>query len=219
MKENAFSRWFDGRPLRERGALLLAAAVVLLFLVNLIVLEPLGRKRSALQGELARLQTAVTELGAQEKVILARRTVDPDSQRRKRLAVLEEEAAKLQKRLVSNIVNLVPPEEMVKLLRQLLAEQKGLTLVSLENMAPEQVNISSGGAEGEQQASLRVYRHSLKLVFTGKYLDLLQYLRRLQQLERILIWEEVDIETEEYPQATVRLQVHTISLSQGWIGG
>ena len=48
---------------------------------------------------------------------------------------------------------------------------------------------------------------------------MLAYLRQLEQLPRSMVWEDVAIETVRYPETIVRLQVHTLSLTEGWIGG
>ena len=51
------------------------------------------------------------------------------------------------------------------------------------------------------------------------YLGLLAYLRQLDQLPRLLVWEEVAVETQEYPATTIRLRVYTLGLSEEWLGG
>jgi MSHA biogenesis protein MshJ len=55
--------------------------------------------------------------------------------------------------------------------------------------------------------------------FSGDYLTLLKYLRQLEDLPRSMVWEEVEVKSDDYPEATVRLQVYTLSLTEGWIGG
>jgi MSHA biogenesis protein MshJ len=64
-----------------------------------------------------------------------------------------------------------------------------------------------------------LYRHRLRMEFSGDYLTMLKYLRQLEDLPRAMVWEKVEIESDDYPDATVRLQVYTLSLTEGWIGG
>jgi len=59
----------------------------------------------------------------------------------------------------------------------------------------------------------------LQLTFSGDYLALLRYLRDLEELPRQLVWEDIAIETAEYPKSRVHLRVSTLSLREGWIGG
>jgi MSHA biogenesis protein MshJ len=106
---------------------------------------------------------------------------------------------------------------MPELLKELLTRQDDLQLISLENLVPQRLNFNQQKIPDEFSPTL--YRHSLSMTFSGNYLTMLKYLKQLEQLPRTLIWEEVEILNENYPQATVRLQVYTLSLKEGWIGG
>lgn len=211
------SQWYDQRPLRERVILVICVAVVLVFLTNLLVFQPLSRQRERARGEVAKLNVSVAELKAQEAMIEARKGIDPDRENRARLDSLIQQAEKLQHQLNTNIVTLVSPREMPELLKDLLTQQNNLQLLSLENLTPERLDLDDQVAVDVVVPTL--YRHRLRLEFSGDYLTLLKYLRQLEQLPRSMVWEEVDVESHEYPKATVRLQVYTLSLTEGWIGG
>lgn len=208
---------YDQRPLRERVLLLLCAVVVLIFLVSVFVLQPLSRWTKASRHELTEIKNNLVELKARETIVVARKKTDPNQENLRRLEVLEQESTKLEQDLKASIVNLVAPREIPQLLKDLLTQQKKLHLNSLENLPPERIIL-------DQQASLDtagpvLYRHALRMEFTGDYLTLLRYLKQLKQLPRGLVWDEVDIETVTYPAAKVRIQVSTLSLTEGWIGG
>ncbi|MFK5926758.1 MAG: type II secretion system protein GspM [Desulfuromusa sp.] len=210
-------QWYDQRPQRERIVLLVCVVVVLLFLVNFLVLQPFSKQRNAARRELTELNASVAELQNRELQVKIRQATDPDKDNRKRLDVLEQESKKLQQQLKDNIVNLVSPREMPELLKDLLTQQKKLQLLSLENLSPELLKL--GEKVAEDTLLPKLYRHRLRMEFSGDYLTLLKYLRQLEQLPRSMVWEEIEVESEEYPQATVRLQVYTLSLTEGWIGG
>ncbi|MDX2493509.1 MAG: type II secretion system protein GspM [Desulfuromusa sp.] len=211
------SQWYDQRPQRERVILLVCAVIVLLFLVNLLVLQTFSKQRVAARSEGEKLKTSVAELKGQEAIILVRKGTDPDKENRARLDVLAQESENLQQQLKANIVNLVSPREMPELLKDLLTQQSSLQLLSLENLAPELLKLGDQVAVDVVLPTL--YRHRLQMEFSGDYLTLLKYLRQLEQLPRSMVWEEVEVESNEYPKATVRLQVYTLSLTEGWIGG
>ena len=147
----------------------------------------------------------------------ARRANDPDKANRERGVALEQEIATLNQTLQTNIVTLVPPREMSGFLKDLLTQQKKLKLIALENLPPEELKF--GNNENGETVQPKLYRHRLRLEFSGDYLTLLKYLQQLEDLPRSLVWEEVEVETEAYPRARVRLQVYTLSLTEGWIGG
>ena len=214
---SSLTGWYDQRPLRERVVLLVGAALILMFLVSYLLIHPVDRKNDQVKNQIAGVETNLTELKIKEDVILARKDVDPERNDRERLASLQEKSAKLEQQLQEGIVNLVPPQEMPELLKDLLTRQDRLELISLENLAPQRLIFSR--QEGEEDVAPKLYRHSLRMTFSGDYLTLLKYLYQLEQLPRTLIWEDVEITNDEYPHATVRLQVYSLSLMEGWIGG
>ena len=211
------SMWFNQRPQRERIVLLVCVVVVLLFLMNLLVLQPFSKQRVSAQREMAELKTSLAELNNRELEVQGRQKNDPDKKNRERLAVLEQETEKLQQQLKTNIVNLVSPKEMPELLKALLTQQRKLQLLSLENLAPELLEMD--GLVATDAVFPPLYRHRLRMEFSGDYLTLLKYLRQLEDLPRSMVWEEVEVKSDDYPEATVRLQVYTLSLTEGWIGG
>ena len=46
----------------------------------------------------------------------------------------------------------------------------------------------------------------------------LRYLQALEALPWRFFWDSVDYQVIAYPQSTVRLKLHTLSLSEDWIG-
>jgi len=209
--------WYDERPKRERIVLLVCVVIVLVFLLNLLVLEPNSLQRKRAHSEVSQLQVDIADLMVRSAEVEARRADDPDKANRERGAALEQEIATLNQKLQTNIVTLVPPQEMSGFLKDLLTQQKKLKLISLENLPPEELKI--GDNENDKTVQPKLYRHRLRLEFSGDYLTLLKYLQQLEDLPRSLVWEEVEVETETYPRARVRLQVYTLSLTEGWIGG
>ncbi|MCF6266319.1 MAG: type II secretion system protein GspM [Desulfuromusa sp.] len=218
-KAESLSQWYDQRSQRERIVLLICIVIVLLFLVNLFVLQPYFKQCNAARSEVTELRQSVADLQNREAVIRARKGSDPDKENRLRLEVLTQEAEKLHHQLEANIVSLVSPREMPALLKDLLTQQKKLQLLSLENLSPELLQLDKQVSEDVVLPTL--YRHRLRMEFSGDYLTLLKYLRQLEQLPRAMVWEEVEVAVASagYPKATVRLQVYTLSLTEGWIGG
>ncbi|MDJ0623051.1 MAG: type 4a pilus biogenesis protein PilO [Desulfocapsaceae bacterium] len=209
--------WYNQRPLRERILLLLAVSAVVLYGSYLLLLQPLGRRTESARQEIVQMQTRQLELQALTQTVEARKNVDPDRQNRQKLAILEKEIAEMQQDLQAGLENLVSPAEMPALLKDLLTQEKKLRLLSLENKAPERIVL--GNVDTSESASAIVYRHPLRMKFSGDYMTLLAYLRQLEELPRTLVWEKVDIATDNYPEATVNLEVYTLSLKEGWIGG
>ena len=219
MKASTFSltQWFDKRVKRERIILLVCAVVVIVFVLNLLVLEPISQKRRMVTKSVSDLRSELDNLVFEEAIIVERRANDPDEKNRLRIVALETELTQLRQQLEGNIVNLVAPADIPELLKSLLTQQKKLKLENLKNLSPEIVDLKLPTDKNVVVPNL--YRHRLNLEFSGDYLTILKYLHQLEQFPRALAWEDIIIETDKYPQVTVRMQVYTLSLSEGWIGG
>lgn len=213
----SLTQWYQLRPLRERVLLLFCLLVVLFFVWDSLVMNPISLRKKNLRSQVGQLQAELTELAGREQLVLVRKDYDPDRENRLQLERLQAELAKNQRQLEESVVNLISPQEMSVLLKDLLVRQKQLRLLSLENLPAEALQV--GEQVAEQQFAPALYRHRLRLEFSGDYLATLAYLKKIEDLPRRMVWEEVEIETQEYPQAKVRLQVYTLSLTKGWIGG
>ena len=209
--------WYDERTLRERGVLLICLLIVLYFLVDMLLLTPMANRIRAQHSAAEKSRYHLIELQAVAQQIEARKSFDPDREERVRLAALNAEYDRLQSQLRENVVKLIAPREMPALLKELLLRQHKLQLFSLENFPAEELKIGDAAADEKQVPHL--YRHRLRMEFGGDYLSTLAYLRKLGELPRNLMWDELEIETMEYPQARVRFEVFTLSLEPGWIGG
>jgi len=210
-------QWYVKRPLRERVILFVGLLVVVFFLWNLAVLLPLEQQKKLVKTKMDQVNANLVELEAREQVVTARREVDPDRENRQRLAILQQELIKSRAQLAEKVVSLISPQEMPELLKELLRRQKRLQLTRLENLPPEELSL--GEKVSEQPLSAGLYRHRLQIEFAGDYLSTLRYLRELEKLPGNLVWQQLEIETLEYPKAKVSLEVFTLSLDPGWIGG
>lgn len=126
-----------------------------------------------------------------------------------RKAALESELAELDARLANITEVLIPPQQMVAVLRELL-DNSDLTLTRLELQPVTEVRSADVG-----QSAL--YQHKLELTLSGTFDDLSAYLNALETLPWHLFWDRLSIETLNYPQLRIRLDVHTLSDQEVWM--
>jgi len=225
----------DALSLRERALLFLAVIAVLYLLWEQALMAPLERERRAAQAAIGQATARIAALDAEAAAIVRRHREDPNAPLRARERELRAAIAEVDARLAELTVGLIAPREMARVLEAVLARDAGLRLVRLENrgrrplLAPRaqepaeqgQEREAAGGpaaAAGGEGALPRIWRHDVRLELEGSFLAALRYLKALERLDRRFFWDGVVVQVERYPKARVRIDVHTLSLEEGWIG-
>lgn len=202
----------NARAPRERLLLAAALAVVLLLAWDVAVRAPMAQQRDADERRIEQLQREIDSFES-SRVQLARQlggeeAADPAARLQDRLERVDEMLAERTLRVIS-------PQQMVAVLRDVLEDASGLSLMALRNRGSEPVLNESGSGD---DAVPRVFRHRVELVVRGDYFTLLEYLERLEGLGWQLQWDALAIETVDYPQAEATLELSTLSLAEDWIG-
>lgn len=214
-----FAQWIDRQSLRERIALFVSVLVVLIVCSFALYFDPQASRHAEIKGQISALKAALVSLDNQAKAIKVRGQSDPNREYRARQRELQTNLDRLDDRLRALTVDLISPREMATVLRDLLVRQKGMRLAHLENYPAEDL---LAGAEkkdrDKNERRIHLYRHPMRIVFSGTYLQALAYLRSLEKLPRKLFWDELEIVVNDHPQAEISLTVHTLSLKKGWIG-
>ena len=70
----------------------------------------------------------------------------------------------------------------------------------------------------ESQLGGQVFSHGLVIEFQGDFFATLSYLQYLEDLTGNFFWDTLDFQIQQWPMATVTLQIHTLSTDRGFIG-
>lgn len=217
--------WYG--QLSRREQVLVATAVLLVPLVllaQLLVVPALQRQR-LLQGQLAQLRTANSEIRQQLAAIEIQLGQDPDAASRAELQRLQQQLQQIDSRFDGQLAGLVEPAQMPALVRQLL-QRPDLHLRQLATRPAAPLQLPAAPAEGSQEL---LYRHPLQLELCGDYLALLAYVRQLEALPQQVLIEQVRFvrEVAAAPDATplacpagalqAELQLVTLSLTPEWL--
>lgn len=153
---------------------------------------------------------------------------DPNKFANDRLGIVARQQTELDREIEGLAGNLITPADMTSVLRSVLERQEGLQLVSFQNIAaaPLRTGISeaeerlSGESTNSNQPNVsgQVFEHGLSIQFRGSFFDTLLYLRYLEDITGSFFWDSITFSRQEWPQATVTLQIHTLSLNAGFIG-
>jgi len=199
----------DNATLRERVLLFGAAALVLLYVGNVLLLQPLRDTQRRLGLEIGKsaqeLRTVQTEL----QRLARERQADPEAQHRQRAVDLRSEIAALDARIQQEQRRFTTPQRMREVLREMFERDKRLRLVDLKTLPV--TDLAAG------QSARRVFRHGIELTVAGSYLDLYAYLAALEQIPTQLYWGRVEMSVAAYPVATLKMTVYTLSFDQAWL--
>lgn len=223
---------FDTLTRQQRAFAFVAGLGFAALSLHLFVLAPVVDHGRALTSEITRTRTDALALNEQLQALALARQRDPDAPLRERL-----EAAKFRLATLDGQINrlrqqLISPDRMASVLREILIRSKGLELIDMKSIAPEPLDPAPDKANPEAGAGTpaagsrppadapqppAIYRHGLELRVRGAYLDQLRYLVELERMPYQMFWREVEISAESYPEIVMRLTVFTISLDKAYL--
>jgi MSHA biogenesis protein MshJ len=217
----------DAATARERVMIFAAAVVVIVALLNALLIEPELAKQRRLARDIAQRQTEIKELQAQLEAMASARRADPDQAERRRLEDMKKRLTETEAKVIEEQRKFAPPEQIGAMLEEMLSRNRKLSLVDMRTLPVATLGTGSAkpGAEkpaAEKPAAAKpgqgvIYRHGVEITVTGSYLDLLAYLKDLEKLPNQVYWGKLDLSVATYPNVTLKLSVHTLSLDPAWL--
>lgn len=218
----------DALTLRERVIIFAMAALILVVLVNMLLLNPHYAKEQQLSKGIKQDHERIAALRAEMQQKAMSQATDPDKDNKSRLQQLKEQSLQVRGEVQGMQNGLISPNKISLLLEDMLRQNAQLRLVSLKKLPAARLNeaalahqrIADASMEGsapEKNVPLAVYRHGVEIVVQGSYLDLLNYLAQLEAMPWQLFWGGTKLDVEEHPRATLTLTLFTLSLDKEWL--
>ena len=214
-----WSMRLDALSFRERMLVFLAVAGVTLSLMFVGLIEPALKRQEQMVTRVSDLQREVFALREQ----LASGEQQRQSGKNSEINRLRAEAAVLERAVKDRENGMIPPDKMISALRSLLAEQPGLTLISLHTEAPRPVQKDPDGAAANETPQAEtvppsglVYKHGVVLHVHGSYTQLTDYVQRLESLPWAMQWESMNLDAGHHPQLELTLRLSTLSREPTW---
>ena len=213
--------------------------LVLGLLVASIVLAYLSLAYDPIRAD---IQSVRNQVNSTERQILAQQTTyaamveqsqeDPNRFANERLVVISREQVQLDEEIDGLAGDLVTPDQMTTILTTVLERQAGLELVYFQNKTATPLRegvtntealLAETGAVNfedviEDEVAGQIYEHGLTIEFQGDYFSTLKYLRFLEEITGSFFWDSISYRQLEWPRAHISLEIHTLSLDQGFIG-
>lgn len=202
---------FNSLSAREKIISLLTLLIMVWGAWDKFIYQPLAIQQKLLGTELSSIKT---ELSANRQIatqIEASAKIDPNTANREKLKKIKAELKNLKLQLNAGDKQFVPPHQVTEVLQNILKQNSGLKLISLESLPVTTLT------ETKQQKSW-IYRHGLSMTLSGSYFNTLNYLKSMESLPWRFNWESVDYQVKEYPIAETTLRVYTLSFEENWLG-
>ncbi|HZF17102.1 MAG TPA: hypothetical protein VE046_14280 [Steroidobacteraceae bacterium] len=203
----------NGMSLRERALVFAAALGLVALLWQQALMGPLERREQAAQAVLDTLAATAspsTAAGVSAVDVASARLND---------AVQREQTVRLRlssvnSELGSQAAELLPPDRVVQVVRDVLAGQQDLRLVSLRNLAP----LPLVPADNVSTPATGPYLHPVEITVAGDYLSVLAYLKSLERLPWHFYWRALDLKVDKHPRNVVRIEIATLGTEPEWLG-
>jgi len=227
---NRAAERIDALSLRERVLVFATAMALLLALSYSLLIDPQMSAQKRLASTVAQKQAEIKGMEAQITAIATSRAADPDRALRERLAEVRKQLAEVETQIAGEERKFTAPEQMKSVIEEMLARNRAVHLVAMKTLPTTtlaEARAESGKAEASKPAAKPaeapksgerlVYRHGMEVTVAGGYLDLLRYLRDLEQLRTQLYWSSLEIDATRYPRHTMIIVVYTLSLDPAWL--
>ncbi|RJX32420.1 MAG: MSHA biogenesis protein MshJ [Oxalobacter sp.] len=219
----------DALNLRERVLVFSSVTLVVVFLLNVVLIDPAYRKQKMLSDQMKRDQAEIAKIQTEIQGKVRAHGEHPDKVNQEKLKKLQQEMEALRADLSSMQKNLVPPQKMTAMLEDILKRNGRLRLVSLKNLPQVNLNkLDPAKSDGSMDKSTSktaarvaesgaIYQHAVEIVVYGNYLDVMNYLTALESMRWQLYWSKANFQIDSYPNGSLTLTVYTLSLDKTWL--
>ncbi|GGY80890.1 type II secretion system protein GspM [Marinobacter zhanjiangensis] len=217
---NRVSAWYDERPVRERGLILVTVLVLVLLGGWQFWVAPSLAAAERHEARLVEARSERAQLLATQSELEQQLSQDPSAQLRQTLEARQRRLDRIDQQITETTGQLIPPRDMVVMLQDMLATEKGLSLDGVQLLAPRPIYAQepSGSSADNAEPEALLYAHEVDIVVSGGYLETMTYLERLEAMDERLGWVTVEYEAAEWPAGSARIRVRTLSLEPAWLG-
>ena len=213
---------FNALKPRERTMVFVAGAVLIGWLVFMMAIDNELARHKRLSADISRQQTTLAQLQTQTAELMRSAAQDPDTPGRARIDALKAQLAQFDAELRDVQQGLVPPTRMTRMLEDVLTRNSRVHLVTLKTLpVTALVDRDEKGeparAAAQDGADRLVYKHGIELTLEGGYLDLLDYLTRLEKMQWQMFWARTRIDASQYPRVQMTVMLYTLSLDKAWL--
>ena len=218
-----FEKWnerYNARSFRERILILLAVVAVIYTLWDVVLMNSEVKKQKNMLSQMNGVSQHLANLDEQIQKLNTDVSVDDQSVMQNRIKSVKENLIKLEQQESTLAVQFIKPKQMAGVLRDMLNNERGLTLIRLHSLGASPllpVNQQAQEKKPEDRKA-EIFKHGMVIELEGDFPSTLHYLKTLESMPWRFYWDNVKYEVVKYPKARVTITVHTLSMDEVWIG-
>ncbi len=215
---------FANLSTREQYIILFSGIFIVFMLFNSLYFEVHTDKQSKVKQSIRQLKVTNQQFQvaiAQAEVTMAN---DPNVAIDAQIKKFEQQLNKVDNRLLSLTNELISPQKMRVALQDLLSKAPGVEIQTFIALQPQPLisakQQSANNSENSKQTeqAINLYRHGIRLTLKGDYFALRNYLKSIEQLPWAFYWQAFDYQVNGYPEATLDIEMYSLSTKQEFIG-
>ncbi len=191
----------------ERRLLCITVVALILAVFAFLLWDPLYQ--AWLKDFKANSQSIRQVSSAQASIVSLKKrmNIDVNAHYKTQIKAFRVQIEQQQQKIESLTSALIPPKNMGKVFAGLLQES-ALSVSKISNLDAQVVKI-----QGQQEETNLLYQHGLSLELEGRFDSALKYILEIEMQDWQLYWDELSFSTNNYPQGTLVVEVHTLSTS------
>ena len=174
-----------------------------------ILYNPLQNDRSALHNQASEISKQIKKSQTDANTLIADAVKPPDPKLKAKYEELQKQLKDLDAQLQVLNQDMIPPDKMADVLKEILGKETTLRLVQL-NSSPSQL-LASGVKKNNSTTTDKLYAQGFELVLDGSYFHTIDYLQRIEKLPWRIFWDQLMYKVTKYPDAQITIRVHTLS--------
>lgn len=220
---------------REQGLIFLCVLVVLVFLPFNYFIDGNLKQAEKHEKNIAQLKRSNADLTASINSFSSALQDDKNKALKEQITQYEKRLTAIDEKLLTLTEELINPIEMRNALIQLLNLQPGVTLMSFEvvpaepvlfetektneaSVSTDKLATNSNMQYAADIESAGLYRHAIELKLTGKYFQLRDYLKKVEELPWQFFWHNFEYQLKAYPKSELTIEIYSLSTNKEFIG-
>lgn len=201
---------YNDMVIRER-VLLLAVSLLIVFFIwysiwGLSLENTLATESNKRENLIAASESIISQYGFSEDKESKDRSVTLIGNRmvsvKSKMQIIDDEIRQFNEKTIAI-------GEIVLLLKDLLSDNQGLSLESLQVYPAEVIKSKNSENKSFEDA---FEKNVIALQLKGSYANVFDYLKKVEGLDWSVFWQDVKYSVSEYPSAIVDIQLYTLSI-------